>query len=57
MIYSIDVVRVYNKEQVDEIVAKAGTTKELKIVLKRGSIYAEDRVVKVKALLKWMMKI
>ena len=52
LIYSIDGVRVYNKEQVDEIVAKAGTTKELKIVLKRGSIYAEDRVVKVKALLK-----
>ena len=52
LIYSIDGVRVYNKEQVDEIVAKAGTTKELKIVLKRGSVYGEDREVKVKAVLK-----
>lgn len=52
LIYSIDGKRVYNKEQVDEIVAKAGTKKELSIVLKRGSVYAEDRKVKVKAILK-----
>ncbi|MGI6679898.1 MAG: S1C family serine protease [Bdellovibrionota bacterium] len=52
LIYSMNDKRVYNKEQVDEIVAKAGTKEEIKIVFKRGSIYSEDRTVVVKAILR-----
>ncbi len=52
LIFSIDGVRVYNKEQVDEIVAKVGTSKEMEIIFKRGSVYGESRTVKIKAVLK-----
>ncbi len=51
LIFSIDGVRVYNKEQVDDIVAKVGTSHEMEIIFKRGSVYGESRTIKVKAVL------
>lgn len=51
IIFSINGKRVYNKEDLDDIVSKIGANKEMEIVVKRGSLYAESRTIHATAVM------